>query len=70
MRDVLPEDEGGIERGVEEGFQLGVEGQAFLEGGRGGGHGCLWVGREEGREGGDEIPVRALFVFLSFLLAC
>jgi len=52
MRDVLAEDEGRIEGGVEEGFQLGVEGQAFLE--RGGGHdacACGWGGREGGREG-------------------
>jgi len=52
MRDVLAEDEGRIEGGVEEGLHLGVEGQAFLE--RGGGHdacACGWGGREGGREG-------------------
>ena len=49
MRDVLAEDEGRIEGGEEEGFQLEVEGQAFME--RGGGHDAYACGREGGREG-------------------
>ena len=64
MRDVLTEDEGGIEGGVEEGFQLGVEGQAFLE--RGGGHdacACRWGGSEGGKGG-----MRSLFVLRLVLL--
>ncbi len=63
MRDVLAQDEGGIEGGVDEGFHGRVEGQAFFEGGAGrvgnGGHGIRSCGWDE-REGG-EVSIRASF---------